>query len=221
MNIFDDDDDKSDDDDKKDKDDAAGFGSFVYNKSQELPKFTSFSPTVTCSSMKDFTNLLNDLLVHELTNLLSKPVYTYAQTTLVVVNLEGNPKNHLHQQLQHMTWSQILNKVQSKKEAKKLMAKAKQKKRKSIFKQATKKKFKEYDQKLEAFTSINVPEAIEEVIQAKVLTEMKKQLPTHVPTTIAKFVKHQLNKTVLEVMQKILPIFSLHHPPQLLMICWR
>ncbi|GKA05123.1 hypothetical protein Tco_0684243 [Tanacetum coccineum] len=36
--------------------------------------------------------------------------------------------------------------------------------------------FKEYDQKLEALSSINVPEAIEEFIQEKVLTEMKKQL---------------------------------------------
>ncbi|GJT93167.1 hypothetical protein Tco_1082012 [Tanacetum coccineum] len=54
------------------------------------------------------------------------------------------------------------------------MAKAKQNKQKSIFKQT---------------------------VQAKVLTEMKKQLPTHVPTAIAKFVKPRLNNTVLEVMK--------------------
>ncbi|GJX67753.1 hypothetical protein Tco_0303480 [Tanacetum coccineum] len=78
----------------------------------------------------------------------------------------------------------------------------KQNKRKSIFKHAVEQKFKGYDQKLEALTSINVPEIIKEVVQAKVLTEMKKQLPTCVPTAIAKIVKPRLNNTVLEVMQK-------------------
>ncbi|GJZ92066.1 hypothetical protein Tco_0664131 [Tanacetum coccineum] len=172
MDIFD------DDDDKRDEDDAAGFRVFVYNKSQELPKFTSFSSTVTCSSMEDFTNLLNDLLVHELSNLLSKQVYTDAQTTSVVVNLEGNPKEMFSDDADHQESSPPAITTHDLQ------------------------KFKEYDQKLEAFTSINVPEAIEEVVQAKVLTEMKKQLPTHVPIAIAKFVKHRLNKTVLEVMQK-------------------
>nr|GEW46123.1 retrovirus-related Pol polyprotein from transposon TNT 1-94 [Tanacetum cinerariifolium] len=46
--------------DKRYNDDVGGFGLLVYNKSQELPKFTSFSPVVTCSSMKDLSNLLND-----------------------------------------------------------------------------------------------------------------------------------------------------------------
>ncbi|GJZ50656.1 hypothetical protein Tco_0604846 [Tanacetum coccineum] len=101
------------------------------------------------------------------------------------------------------THNLVINPQQSsiQEKAKKLMAKAKQNKRKSIFKQAIEQKFKEYDHKLEALTSINIPEAIEEVVQAKVLTEMKKQLPTHVPTAIAKFVKPRLNNTVLEVMK--------------------
>ncbi|GKA96219.1 retrovirus-related pol polyprotein from transposon TNT 1-94 [Tanacetum coccineum] len=84
--------------------------------------------------------------------------------------------------------------------AKKLKAKEKQNKQKSIFKQVVEQKFKEYDQKLEALSSINVSEAIEEAVQAKVLTEMKKQLSTHVLTAITEFVKPRLNKTVLEVM---------------------
>ncbi|GJW53726.1 hypothetical protein Tco_0097811 [Tanacetum coccineum] len=81
----DDDDDNKDSDmdiseigSEKRDDDAIGFGVFVYNKSQELPKFTSFSPIVTCSSIKDYTNLLNDPSEQELTDLLSKPVYTDA-----------------------------------------------------------------------------------------------------------------------------------------------
>ncbi|GKB04356.1 hypothetical protein Tco_0832499, partial [Tanacetum coccineum] len=82
--------------------------------------------------------------------------------------------------------------------AKQLMAKANQNKQKSIFRQAVEQKFKEYDQKLEALSSINVPEAIKKAVQAKVMIEMNKQLPTYVPTAISKFIKHRLNKTVLE-----------------------
>ncbi|GJW86466.1 hypothetical protein Tco_0161806 [Tanacetum coccineum] len=82
----------SDNDDKRDDDDAAGFGVFVYNKAQELSKFTPFRFVVTCSSMEDFTNLLNDPPKKELTDLLSKPVFTNAQTTSVVSNPEGNPE---------------------------------------------------------------------------------------------------------------------------------
>nr|GEV95603.1 hypothetical protein [Tanacetum cinerariifolium] len=63
------------------------------------------------------------------------------------------------------------------------------------------KKFKEYDQKLEALSTINVPDAIEESVEAKVLTKMKKQLPTHVPKAGATFIKPRLNNNVLEVMK--------------------
>ncbi|GJY55017.1 hypothetical protein Tco_0446681 [Tanacetum coccineum] len=65
--------------------------------------------------------------------------------------------------------------------AKRLMQKAKKNMRKINFKKAVAQKFKEYDQKLEALTSINVSEVIEKVVQEKVLTKMKKLLPTHVP----------------------------------------
>ncbi|GKC49121.1 hypothetical protein Tco_1071866, partial [Tanacetum coccineum] len=208
MDIFDD-----DDDDKRDEDDATRFGVFIYNKSQELPKFTSFSSIVTCSSMEDFTNLLNDPHVHELSNLLSKPVYTDAQTTSVVVNLEGNPKvlsyvlgaskvpfgTYVDVQATDFVLKEMFLDDADHQESSPPAITTHDL---SIFKQAIEQKFKEYDQKLEAFTSIDVPEAIEEAVQAKVLTEMKKQLPTHVPIAIVKFVKHRLNKNVLEVMQK-------------------
>ncbi|GJZ44533.1 hypothetical protein Tco_0591788 [Tanacetum coccineum] len=69
------------------------------------------------------------------------------------------------------------------------------------FIKAVEKKFKEYDQKLEALSTINVPEAIEKSVQEKVLTKMKKQLPTHVPKAIANFVKPRLNNIVLEVIK--------------------
>ncbi|GKG05662.1 hypothetical protein Tco_0325748, partial [Tanacetum coccineum] len=55
--------------------------------------------------------------------------------------------------------------------------------------------------KLEALSLINVSEAIDEAVQANVLTEMKKQLPTHVPKAIATFVKPCLNNSVREVMK--------------------
>ncbi|GJT45689.1 hypothetical protein Tco_0954404 [Tanacetum coccineum] len=62
-------------------------------------------------------------------------------------------------------------------------------------------KFKEYDQKLEALTNFNVSKAFKKAIQAKVLTEIKKLLPTHILNAIANYVKPQLNISVLEVMK--------------------
>ncbi|GJW31854.1 hypothetical protein Tco_0051886 [Tanacetum coccineum] len=117
------------------------------------------------------------------------------------------------------THNLVINPQQSsiQEKAKKLMAKAKQNKRKSIFKQAIEQKFKEYDHKLEALTSINIPEAIEEVVQANVLTEMKKQLPTHVPTAIAKFVMPHLttpSPTPTDDMSKIDLKLKLPHDDQ-------
>ncbi|GKF82648.1 hypothetical protein Tco_0244304 [Tanacetum coccineum] len=79
------------------------------------------------------------------------------------------------------------------------MAKAKHNKLNLNFKKETIKKFKEFDQKLEALSKINVPKAIEEFVQAKVMLEMKKQIAKHVPNTVADFVKPCLNNTVLEI----------------------
>ncbi|GKC14225.1 hypothetical protein Tco_1011007 [Tanacetum coccineum] len=91
------------------------------------------------------------------------------------------------------------NSLQAK--SKKLMQKAKKNIRKFNFKKAVTQKFKEYDQKLEALTNFNVSKAFEKVVQAKVLTEIKKLLPTHIPNAIANYVKPRLNTFVLEVMK--------------------
>nr|GEW91545.1 hypothetical protein [Tanacetum cinerariifolium] len=55
--------------------------------------------------------------------------------------------------------------------------------------------------KLEALTSINVFEEIDKAVHAKVLTEMKKLIPTYVLKVFANYVKQRLNNFVLEVMQ--------------------
>nr|GEU42622.1 hypothetical protein [Tanacetum cinerariifolium] len=73
--------------------------------------------------------------------------------------------------------------------------------RKINFKKAVLQMFKEYDQKLEALTSINVYEVIDKAVQTKVLTEMKKLLPTHVPKALANYGKSRLNNSMLEVME--------------------
>nr|GEY91109.1 hypothetical protein [Tanacetum cinerariifolium] len=62
----------------------------------------------------------------------------------------------------HITTSQP-NSLQGK--SKKLMQKAKKNMRKFNFKKAVAKKFREYDQKLEALTNFNVSKAIEKAVQ--------------------------------------------------------
>ncbi|GKA17358.1 hypothetical protein Tco_0697195 [Tanacetum coccineum] len=46
-----------------------------------------------------------------------------------------------------------------------------------------------------------VPLAFKKAVQAKVLTEIKNLLPTHIPNALANYVKPRLNTSVLEVMQ--------------------
>nr|GEU97432.1 hypothetical protein [Tanacetum cinerariifolium] len=84
---------------------------------------------------------------------------------------------------------------------KKLMQKAKKNMNKFNFKKAVTQKFKEYDQKLEALRNFNVFEAFKKSVQAKVLTKIKKLLPTHIPNVIANYVKPYLNTFFLEVMK--------------------
>ncbi|GJV76811.1 hypothetical protein Tco_1508395 [Tanacetum coccineum] len=128
--------------------------------------------------------LLNDQPENELTDLMHGPVYTETHTTFLIS-------------------------IQAK--AKKLVAKARH--TKLNFKQVVEKKFKEYDQKLEALSTIIVPEAIEKSVQVKVLIEVKKQLPTHVPKEIANFIKPRLNNTVLEVMKNnLINLFTTPSP---------
>ncbi|GKC86068.1 hypothetical protein Tco_1141785 [Tanacetum coccineum] len=132
-------------------DDAAGYGVFMYNKSTKPLKSTYISPTVTSSSLDYIQSLLNETHVHELTNLMSNPVYIDAYKTSVVANPKGNYEitsyksgaskvpfgTHVDVQATN------LNALQAK--AKKLMQKAKKKIRKIKFKKAVAQKFKEYD----------------------------------------------------------------------------
>ncbi|GJX34596.1 hypothetical protein Tco_0246153 [Tanacetum coccineum] len=92
------------------------------------------------------------------------------------------------------------NSLQTK--AKKLMQNANKNMRKINLMKAFSQKFKEYDQKLEALTNINVSKAFEKAVQARVLTEIKKLLPTHIPTTIANYVRPRLNTSVLEIIKE-------------------
>ncbi|GKE39010.1 hypothetical protein Tco_1462415 [Tanacetum coccineum] len=129
-------------DEPKGDDDAARFRVFMYNKSTEPLKSTYSSPTFTCSYLEYIQSLLNETHVHELTDLMSNPVYTDAHRFSAVPNLEGNRENFLQAK------------------SKKLMEKAKKNLRKISFRKAIAQKFKEYDQKLEALTLIKVSKAI-------------------------------------------------------------
>ncbi|GJZ74773.1 hypothetical protein Tco_0639238, partial [Tanacetum coccineum] len=165
----------SDDDSDKGDDDAAGFRVFMYDKTKKPPKFTPISPAVTCSSMKDYINLRNDQPENKLTDLMRGPVYTETQTTFVVANPEGNPEEMFEDAVDHQvssppattTHNLITNPQQSsiQAKAKKLITKARH--TKLNFKKAVEKKFKEYYQKLESLSTINVFEVIEETVQAK------------------------------------------------------
>ncbi|GJS05155.1 hypothetical protein Tco_0321663 [Tanacetum coccineum] len=122
-----------------------------------------------------FDDLLNDQLENELTDLLSRPVYIDAQTTFAVANPEGNLEltsylsgasevpfgTNLDVQAAKFVLHELFeddSSIQAK--AKKLVTKARH--TKLNLKKAVEKKFKEYDQKLEA--PINVLEAIEESV---------------------------------------------------------
>ncbi|GJS64380.1 hypothetical protein Tco_0678944 [Tanacetum coccineum] len=73
--------------------------------------------------------------------------------------------------------------------AKKLMQKAKKNMRKINFKKAIAHNFTDYDHKIEALTNFNASKAFKKVVQARVLTEIKKLLPTHIPKAVANYVR--------------------------------
>ncbi|GJV96471.1 hypothetical protein Tco_1548048 [Tanacetum coccineum] len=153
----------------------------------------------------DDVSLLNEPPVNELTYFVSNSVYTDAHTTLMMANLEGVPEEMLPDEAAHHKSSQPVNTIhypiknhqqnslQAK--AKKLMQKAKKNMRKINFKKVVSQKFKEYDQKLEALTSINVFEVSEKAVHEKNLKEMKKLLPTHVLKAVANYVNPRLNNS--------------------------
>ncbi|GJV75006.1 hypothetical protein Tco_1506590 [Tanacetum coccineum] len=131
------------DDNPHGDDAAARYGVFMHNKSTATPNSTYLSLTVTSSSLDFIQTLLDETPTNELTDFMSHPVYTDAQTTLVVHNQEGNPE-------------------------------------------------------LTSYISgaSEVP-----LVQAKVLTEIKKLLPTHIPNAIANYVRPRLNTYVLEAVK--------------------
>ncbi|GKE34163.1 hypothetical protein Tco_1453485, partial [Tanacetum coccineum] len=81
------------------------------------------------------------------------------------------------------------------------MQKAKKNMRKINFKKAVTQKIREYDQKLKALINFNVSEAFEKAVKAKVLTKMKKLLPTHILKAVANYVRPRLNTFLLDVMK--------------------
>ncbi|GJX59472.1 hypothetical protein Tco_0290862 [Tanacetum coccineum] len=127
------------------------------------------------------------------------PMYTDGYTTSAVANPDGNPEEMFLDEAAHHNLSPPVNtsfyptinpqhtSLQAK--AKKLMQKAQKNMRKTNFKKASAQKFKEYDQKLEAITNINVSKVIEKDVHAKVMTEIKKLLPTYVLKVVANYVK--------------------------------
>ncbi|GJU33303.1 hypothetical protein Tco_1176892 [Tanacetum coccineum] len=190
------------DDNPQGDDDASGFGVFMYNKYTEPLKSTYLSLTVTCSSLEYIQSLLNETHVHELMDLMSNLVYTDAHITSVEMfpdEAAHHNSSPLANTTSYLTTNPQHNSLQAK--AKRLMQKAKKNMWKINFKKAVAQKFKEYDQKLEALTSINVSKVIKKAAQAKFLTEMKKLLPTHVLKAVANYVKPRLNNSVREVMQ--------------------
>ncbi|GKD90306.1 hypothetical protein Tco_1365813 [Tanacetum coccineum] len=83
-------------DDNPQGDDDERYEVFMHNKSTATPNSTYLSLTVTSSSLDFIQTLLDETHANELTDFMSHPVYNDAQTTLVVHNLERNPKLTSH-----------------------------------------------------------------------------------------------------------------------------
>ncbi|GKD29040.1 hypothetical protein Tco_1239818 [Tanacetum coccineum] len=195
-------------------DDVAEYEVFMHNKSTAIPNSTYLSSMVSSSLLDFIQTLLHETAANELMDFMSHPVYIDAQTTLVVHNPEGKPKltsyisgasevplgthvevlatKNLMQEMfldenaHHLSSPPAIKKSNPKNpQPNSLQAKAK----------------KEYDQKLEALTNFNISEAFEKAVQAKVLTEIKKLLPTHISNVVANYVRPRLNTFVLKVMK--------------------
>ncbi|GKC82037.1 hypothetical protein Tco_1137754 [Tanacetum coccineum] len=80
------------DDNPHGDDDVARYGVFMHNKSTATPNSTYLSSTITSSSLDFIQTLLDETPANELTDFMSHPVYTDAQTTSVVHNPKGNPE---------------------------------------------------------------------------------------------------------------------------------
>ncbi|GJY80708.1 hypothetical protein Tco_0493459 [Tanacetum coccineum] len=147
----------------------------------------------------------------ELTSYISSasevPLGTHAdvQATNILLHEMFSDKNAHHiaslpeKEIPYTTTTPQPNSLQAK--AKKLMHKAKKNMRKINFKKEVARKFREYDQKLEALTNFNISEAFKKAIQERVLTVIKKLLPTHILKAVANYVMPRLNTSVIDVMK--------------------
>ncbi|GJW83619.1 hypothetical protein Tco_0156764 [Tanacetum coccineum] len=201
------------DDNPQGDDDAAGFGVFMYNKSTETPNSTYFSPTVTSSLLDFIQDLLNETHANELTDLVSNLVYTDAQITSAVIYTEGNPEltsyipgasevplgTHVDVQAINVLLQEMFPDENAHYKpslpAKKIPYNATTPQPSSL--QAKAKKLmqgkEEYKEDCE-----RIRLWLQEAVQVRVLTEIKKILPTDIPKALANYVKPHLNTSVLE-----------------------
>nr|GEU87126.1 hypothetical protein [Tanacetum cinerariifolium] len=200
------------DDNPHGDDDTLRYRVFMHNKSTTTPNSTYHGLTVTSFSLDFIQTLLDETCENELTDFMSYLVYTDAHRTSVVHNLKRNPEltsyisgafevpldthvdvlatktlmqkmfpdenaHHIPslpgKKIPYPTTTPQPNSLQAK--VKKLMQNPKKNMRKINFKKIA--------------------------VQAKVLTEIKKLLPTHIPNAIANYVRSCLNTFVLEVMK--------------------
>ncbi|GKE34939.1 hypothetical protein Tco_1454261 [Tanacetum coccineum] len=175
------------DDNPNGDDDVARYGVFMHNKSTTTPNSTYLSSTVTSSSLNFIQTLLDETPANELTNFMSHPVYVDAQTTSVVHNPEGNPELTSYisgaSEVPLGTHVDVL--------ATKVLLQ-------EMFPDENAHHIRSLP-KLEALTNCNVSKAFEKPVQAKVLTKMKKLLPTHIPKAVANYVMPRLNTYVHEL----------------------
>ncbi|GKC27185.1 hypothetical protein Tco_1034479, partial [Tanacetum coccineum] len=177
------------DDNPHGDDDDARYEVFMHNKYTVTPNSTYLCLMVISSSLDFIQTLLDETPANELTDFMSHPVYTDAQTTSVVHNPEENPEL--------TSYISGVSKVPFGTHVYVLATKTFMQ---EMFLDENAHRIPSLP-KLEALTNFNVFKAFEKSIQAKVLTEIKKLLPTHIPNAITNYVKPRLNTSILEVMK--------------------
>ncbi|GKB92790.1 hypothetical protein Tco_0965062 [Tanacetum coccineum] len=197
---------ETDDDDESDMDlsvdnpyrddDAAGYGEFMHNKPTATPNSTYLSLTVTSSSLNFVQTLLenwggwgNYLQTNLMVYMESIPCIIDAQTTSVVHNPKGNPELTSYISGTSKVPPGINVDVLA---TKNLMQ--------EMFPYENAHHISSLP-KLEALINFNVSESFEKAVQAKVLTEIKKLLPTHIQKAVANYVRPCLDTFVLDVMK--------------------
>ncbi|GJU91969.1 hypothetical protein Tco_1304392 [Tanacetum coccineum] len=206
------------DDNLYEDDDDARYGVFMYNKSTATPNSTYLSLTVTSSSLYFIQTLLDETPTNELTDFMIHPVYIDAQTTSMVHNPEGHPdltsyilgasEVPIGTHVGVLATKTLLQEMFPNENAHHLSSlSATKMSYPTTYPQPSSlqaKAEKEYDQNLEALINFNVFEAFERAVQARVLTEIKKLLPTHILKVVANYVKPRLNTFVLEQLYETL-----------------